>query len=117
MNVMGDMTPHDDDVIDTNGRLDPANSHYVKLQDCGGMVLEEQPARMAEALRCFLQGLGFVTNLSVTAYSIANRNSEQAMKQREFLKKSENNGSKTDLNTVNLDIPYNYSNLDQVSRK
>lgn len=31
MNVMGDMTPHDDDVIDSNGRLDPTNSSYVKV--------------------------------------------------------------------------------------
>ena len=30
-----------------------------KFADCGGMVLEEQPAKMAEALRHFLQGLGY----------------------------------------------------------
>jgi hypothetical protein len=32
---------------------------FLKLADCGGMVLEEQPAKLAEALRYFLQGLGF----------------------------------------------------------
>lgn len=31
LNVMGDSTPHDDDVIDTNGRLDPTTSSYVKV--------------------------------------------------------------------------------------
>ena len=30
-----------------------------KFADCGGMVLEEQPAKMAEALRHYLQGLGY----------------------------------------------------------
>jgi hypothetical protein len=32
MNVMGDLTPHDDDVVETNGRLDPANSSFVKVE-------------------------------------------------------------------------------------
>lgn len=31
----------------------------LKFADCGGMVLEEQPAKMAEAFRHFLQGLGY----------------------------------------------------------
>jgi hypothetical protein len=56
---MGDHSPHDDDVVETNGRLDPTNSSFVKFADCGGMVLEEQPAKMAEAMRHFLQGLGY----------------------------------------------------------
>ncbi len=59
MNVIGDTSPHDDDAVDTNGRLNPSNSSFVKFADCGGMVLEEQPAKMAESMRYFLQGLGF----------------------------------------------------------
>jgi hypothetical protein len=59
LNVMGDHSPHDDDVVETNGRLDPTNSSFVKFADCGGMVLEEQPGKMAEAMRHFLQGLGY----------------------------------------------------------
>ena len=105
LNVMGDMTPHDDDVIDTNGRLDPENSSYVKMADCGGMVLEEQPAKLAEALRCFLQGMGYVPNLSVTEYSISNRHSIQAQKQREFLKRASAEGDSV-LSSVDLSIPY-----------
>lgn len=106
MNVMGDSTPHDDDVVDTNGRLDPTTSSYVKMQDCGGMVLEEQPAKLAESMRCFLQGLGYATNLSVTKHSISNRNFEQARKQKEMLSKSSFDNEKSILNTVNLDMPY-----------
>lgn len=107
LNVMGDSTPHDDDVVDTNGRLDPATSSFVKMADCGGMVLEEQPAKMAECLRCFLQGLGYVTNLSVTHHSLSNRLSNEAMKQRELLAKTSGmDGENSIVNTVNLDIPY-----------
>ncbi len=28
---MGDESPHDDDVIDTNGRLDPTKSSFIKV--------------------------------------------------------------------------------------
>ncbi|RNA09150.1 NDRG3 isoform X3 [Brachionus plicatilis] len=80
LNVMGDESPHDDDVVDTNGRLDPSKSAFVKFADCGGMILEEQPAKMSEALRHFLQGLGYVPHLSITTHSLVNRHSEQAIK-------------------------------------
>ena len=77
------------------------------MADCGGMVLEEQPAKMAECLRCFLQGLGYVTNLSVTHHSLSNRLSNEAMKQRELLAKTSGmDGENSIVNTVNLDIPY-----------
>lgn len=106
MNVMGDMTPHDEDVVDTNGRLDPTNSSFVKMQDCGGMVLEEQPAKMAECIRHFLQGMGHLTNLSVTKHSLANRNAVQAVKMKELLKKSACDEDMNVQGTVNLDMPY-----------
>jgi hypothetical protein len=32
LNVMGDHSPHDDDVTETNGRLDPTKSSLVKVQ-------------------------------------------------------------------------------------
>lgn len=41
-----------------NARLNPNNSTWMKLGDCG-MVLEEQPGKVAEALRLFIQGLGY----------------------------------------------------------
>lgn len=98
LNVMGDLSPHDDDVVETNGRLEPATASLLKLADCGGMVLEEQPSRMAEAFRHFLQGLGYVPLLSVTHHSIAFRNNNVAISQKETLKKqndNSNNGSAT----------------------
>lgn len=85
LNIMGDMSPHDDDVVDTNARLDPRNSSFVKFSDCAGMVLEEQPAKLAEAIRHFLQGLGFVPFLSITRHSLANRFSDLAIQQKQFL--------------------------------
>lgn len=57
--ITGSNSPHQDDVIDTNSRLDPAKSNYFKVSDCGGMPLEEQPHKVATSLILFLQGLGY----------------------------------------------------------
>ena len=44
--------------VKMNARLNPSNSSWIKLSD-SGMVLEEQPHKVAEAFRLFLQGLGY----------------------------------------------------------
>ena len=57
--ITGSHSPHVEDTVTLNSRLDPVNSTWMKLADCG-IVLEEQPAKLVEALRLFLQGAGFV---------------------------------------------------------
>ena len=57
--LSGVFSPHDDDVVNMNSRLDPKNSNYMKVSDSGGMELEEQPAKVATALVLFLQGIGY----------------------------------------------------------
>ncbi|GJQ76854.1 hypothetical protein Trydic_g15060 [Trypoxylus dichotomus] len=63
LNITGALSPHIDDTVTLNGRLDPRNSSWMKISDCG-MVLEEQPAKVSEAFRLFLQGEGYVAPLS-----------------------------------------------------
>ncbi|XP_006619983.1 protein NDRG3 isoform X2 [Apis dorsata] len=62
MNITGALSPHVDDTVTLNGRLDPMNSSWMKISDCG-MVLEEQPGKVSEAFRLFLQGEGYDTLL------------------------------------------------------
>lgn len=62
MNITGALSPHMDDTVTFNGRLDPRNSSWMKISDCG-MVLEEQPAKVSEAFRLFLQGEGYAINV------------------------------------------------------
>ncbi|XP_015606693.1 protein NDRG3 isoform X4 [Cephus cinctus] len=59
MNITGALSPHVEDTVTLNGRLDPTNSSWMKISDCG-MVLEEQPGKVSEAFRLFLQGEGYV---------------------------------------------------------
>ncbi|XP_023290339.1 protein NDRG3 isoform X2 [Orussus abietinus] len=63
MNITGALSPHVEDTVTLNGRLDPTNSSWMKISDCG-MVLEEQPGKVSEAFRLFLQGEGYVAPLS-----------------------------------------------------
>ena len=56
--VCGDYSPHVDESVRMNSRLDPTNSTWMKLGDCS-MILEEQPNKLTEVLRLFLQGLGY----------------------------------------------------------
>ncbi|XP_057319969.1 protein NDRG3 isoform X5 [Microplitis mediator] len=63
INITGALSPHVDDTVTLNGRLDPTNSTWMKISDCG-MVLEEQPGKVSEAFRLFLQGEGYVAPLS-----------------------------------------------------
>lgn len=61
--LVGDDSPHIDDVVDMNGRMLPEQTDFIKLSDCGGMPLEEQPGKVCEAFRLFLQGMGYVPSL------------------------------------------------------
>jgi len=59
LNITSNHSAHIDDSVALNARLDPTSSNWLKVQDCGA-VLEEAPAKVVEALRLFLQGLGHV---------------------------------------------------------
>jgi len=65
MLVAGQHSPHLQDTVDMNSRLDTSTCQWMKF-DCGGMVIEEAPEKLAEAIRLFLQGMGYVINLNQT---------------------------------------------------
>ncbi|XP_015767878.1 PREDICTED: protein NDRG4-like [Acropora digitifera] len=61
--ITGATSPHQDDVVNTNARLDPEISTYFSVSESGGMPLEEQPHKVATSVFLFLQGLGYLTHL------------------------------------------------------
>lgn len=61
--LCGAYSPFVDETVNMNGRLNPDKSTWMKLSGCGN-VLEEQPSKVAEAFRLFLQGIGY----ALTAY-------------------------------------------------
>lgn len=58
LNITGSLSPHVDDTVTFNGRLEPSKTSWLNISD-SGMVLEEQPSKIAEAFRLFLQGEGY----------------------------------------------------------
>ena len=58
MNVVGAYSPFVEETVNLNGKLNPANTNWIKVQDAA-MVLEEQPGKITEAFRLFLQGQGY----------------------------------------------------------
>jgi len=70
LNMVGDHSPHVDATVTFNGRLDPAFATWMKVGEAG-MVLEEQPQKVAEAMVLFLQGLGHTLALA-RSRSVAN---------------------------------------------
>lgn len=57
MLVTSDHSPHLNDTIEFNSRLDPTNSSWIKYS-CGGLIMEEEPIKLTESFRLFLQGMG-----------------------------------------------------------
>ncbi|XP_050526398.1 protein NDRG3 isoform X3 [Daktulosphaira vitifoliae] len=62
INVCGALSPHQEDTVTLNSKLDPTKSSWMKISECS-MVLEEVPHKMCEVLRLFLQGLGYAVRL------------------------------------------------------
>lgn len=60
LNMTGDHSPHVEATVAFNGRLQPNRCTWMKIQD-SAMVLEEQPSKVAEAVKLFLLGLGYTT--------------------------------------------------------
>ncbi|CAH2228167.1 jg19850, partial [Pararge aegeria aegeria] len=63
VNLAGAMSPALDDTVALNARLNPSTSTWMKISD-SAMPLEEQPAKVSEAFRLFLQGEGYGKPLS-----------------------------------------------------
>jgi len=74
--IIGDhATNFMEDAMELNSLIDPSKTNFVKLADAGAVVYEEQPTKVAEALRLFLQGIGYLAHVIPTRLSKARSNS------------------------------------------
>ena len=81
LNMTGDHSPHVEATVAFNGRLQPNKTTWMKIQDAA-MILEEQPSKVAEAVKLFLQGLGYTTvrTTKIRAASLASTPVKRATK-------------------------------------
>ncbi|TWW76118.1 Protein NDRG4 N-myc downstream-regulated gene 4 protein [Takifugu flavidus] len=61
MLVVGDNGPAEEGVVECNSKLDPTNTTFLKMADSGGLPQLTQPAKLTEAFKYFLQGMGYST--------------------------------------------------------
>lgn len=64
--VVGDSSPAVDAVVECNTKLDPTKTTLLKMADCGGMPQVDQPAKLTEAFKYFIQGMGYMPAASMT---------------------------------------------------
>ncbi|XP_061097649.1 protein NDRG1b isoform X2 [Conger conger] len=64
--VVGDSSPAVDAVVDCNSKLNPTKTTLLKMADCGGLPQVDQPGKLTEAFKYFIQGLGYMAAVSMT---------------------------------------------------
>ncbi|XP_056405219.1 protein NDRG3 isoform X2 [Hyla sarda] len=73
--VVGDNSPAVDAVVECNSRLDPTRTTLLKMADCGGLPQAVQPGKLAEALKYFVQGMGYMPTSTMTRLARARTHS------------------------------------------
>ncbi|XP_060937351.1 protein NDRG1-like [Limanda limanda] len=64
--IVGDNSPVVEPVVDCNSKLNPTKTTLLKMSDCGGLPHVEQPAKVIEAFKYFIQGMGYLSSVSMT---------------------------------------------------
>ncbi|KAM9309009.1 protein NDRG1-like [Pholidichthys leucotaenia] len=64
--IAGDNSPAVEAVVDCNSKLNPTITTLLKMADCGGLPQVDQPAKVIEAFKYFIQGLGYLSSASMT---------------------------------------------------
>ncbi|XP_064900408.1 protein NDRG2-like isoform X3 [Columba livia] len=67
--VVGDGSPHEDAAVECNAKLDPTQTSFLKMADGGGQPQITQPAKLTEAFKYFVQGMGYMATSTMTRLS------------------------------------------------
>ena len=59
LQLVGHRSSAVDDTVYVNSQLDPQKSEWIKVSDSSGLVLDDRPAQVTQAIALFLQGLGY----------------------------------------------------------
>ncbi|XP_068996000.1 protein NDRG1-like [Embiotoca jacksoni] len=64
--IVGDNSPAVEAVVDCNSKLNPTKTTLLKMADCGGLPQVDQPPKVIEAIKYFIQGMGYMSSASMT---------------------------------------------------
>ncbi|KAJ3585291.1 hypothetical protein NHX12_014012 [Muraenolepis orangiensis] len=66
MLVVGDQAPYEEAAVECNSKLDPTTTSFLKMADAGGLPQINQPAKLTEAFKYFVQGMGYMASSCMT---------------------------------------------------
>ncbi|KAM6949431.1 protein NDRG2 [Aplochiton taeniatus] len=69
MLVVGDQAPYEEAAVDCNSKMDPTATSFLKMADAGGLPQLTQPAKLTEAFKYFIQGMGYMASSCMTRLS------------------------------------------------
>lgn len=69
MLVVGDQAPYEEAAVECNSKLDPTTTSFLKMADAGGQPHITQPAKLTEAFKYFVQGMGYMASSCMTRLS------------------------------------------------
>ncbi|CAG5929474.1 unnamed protein product [Menidia menidia] len=69
MLVVGDQAPYEEAAVECNSKLDPTTTSFLKMADAGGLPQLTQPAKLTEAFKYFIQGMGYMASSCMTRLS------------------------------------------------
>ncbi|KAF7214602.1 transcript variant X1 [Nothobranchius furzeri] len=69
MLVVGDSAPYEEAAVECNSKLDPTTTSFLKMADAGGLPQLTQPAKLTEAFKYFIQGMGYMASSCMTRLS------------------------------------------------
>uniref|UniRef100_A0AAQ4Q2P1 NDRG family member 2 n=1 Tax=Gasterosteus aculeatus aculeatus TaxID=481459 RepID=A0AAQ4Q2P1_GASAC len=69
MLVVGDQAPYEEAAVECNSKMDPTTTSFLKMADAGGLPQLTQPAKLTEAFKYFIQGMGYMASSCMTRLS------------------------------------------------
>uniref|UniRef100_A0A4W4GL98 N-myc downstream regulated 1a n=1 Tax=Electrophorus electricus TaxID=8005 RepID=A0A4W4GL98_ELEEL len=80
--VVGDNSPAVDAVVECNTKLDPTKTTLLKMADCGGLPQVDQPGKLTEAFKYFIQGMGYTAIFTPFASSVPSASMTRLVRSR-----------------------------------
>ncbi|XP_065154330.1 protein NDRG1b [Paramisgurnus dabryanus] len=77
--IAGDSSPAVDAVVDSNSRMNPTTTTLLKMADCGGLPQVDQPGKLIEAFKYFIQGMGYMPSASMTRLVLSRTGSSSSL--------------------------------------
>ncbi|XP_052434417.1 protein NDRG1-like [Carassius gibelio] len=91
--IVGDSSPAVEAVVDSNSRMNPTTTTFLKMADCGGLPQVDQPGKLIEAFKYFIQGMGYMPSASMTRLARSRTTSNSSLERERNRNRS---GTNTD---------------------